>query len=374
MCEAMDAITPSDRPAPMPAAGRSAPELGIVVPVFRGADAVRPFVDKLCAALDGVEWELIFVDDNSPDATMSVIDAIGAEDPRVRSIRRVGRNGLAQTCLVAMLASQARYVAMMELDPSLDPVLPCAMLERAQQGDVDLVVASRRRSASHWFRSMVRTWLIAITRRSLATEITDPTSDIFLLHREALAALTPSLSSLGYQVLLDLIATAHGRLRITELPRDVVDTEGRSELKLALELTALILGKVTGDAVSIRFLLFCLVGLSGLGVHMATLDMTLRATLPFTPAQTAATVVAMIWNFSLNNAVTYGDQRLTGWSYLTGLVRFMIICGIGAVSNVGVASWIYANDTTWWIAGLGGALMGAVWNYVVSAAFVWRQR
>ena len=63
-----------------------------------------------------------------------------------------------------------------------------------------------------------------------------------------------------------------------------------------------------------------------------------------------------------------------GWSYFTGLVRFMIICGIGAVSNVGVASWIYANDNTWWIAGLGGALMGAVWNYAVSSVFVWRMR
>jgi dolichol-phosphate mannosyltransferase len=134
-----------------------------------------------------------------------------------------------------------------------------------------------------------------------------------------------------------------------------------------------LIGKLSGDAVSIRFLLFCFVGLSGVGVHLALLDAALIA-VPFTAAQTAATIGAMIWNFTLNNTVTYGDQRLTGLAYVTGLLRFMIVCGIGAVSNVGVASWIYANDNVWWIAGLGGAVMGAVWNYAVSAVFVWRPR
>ena len=91
-------------------------------------------------------------------------------------------------------------------------------------------------------------------------------------------------------------------------------------------------------------------------------------------AQTVATFVAITWNFALNNMFTYRDQRLTGWQFVTGLIRFQVICAIGAISNVGIASLIYRYDPDWWIAGLGGALMGAVWNYVVSAAFVWRQR
>jgi dolichol-phosphate mannosyltransferase len=214
----------------------------------------------------------------------------------------------------------------------------------------------------------------ASPRRVLSTDMSDPTSGVFMMRRDALEALTPSLSALGHQVLLDLIATARGRLRIAEIAGGS-DAQGahKSELKLALELLALTLAKFSGDAVSIRFVLFCLVGLSGVGVHLALLDAALIA-LPFTAAQTAATVGAMVWNFTLNNAVTYGDQRLAGWAYLTGLVRFMIICGIGAVSNVGIASFIYAHDNTWWIAGLGGAVMGAVWNYAVSSVFVWRPR
>jgi len=284
----------------------------------------------------------------------------------------VGRNGLTQTCLVAMLASGARYVAMLEPDTAGDASLLAAMLERLRRGDADLAVAARRHADGSGPRRLVRAALSTITRWTLSTNMTDPTSGFFMIRRDALEALTPSLSSLGYQVLLDLIATARGRLCIVELAGRSHDG-GRSELKLALELLALLVAKLSGDAVSIRFLLFCMVGLSGVGVHLVLLKVALFA-LSFAAAQTVATILTTVWNYTLNNAVTYGDQRLTGWSYVTGLVRFQIVCGIGLVSNVGVASLIYANDSTWWIAGLGGAVMGAVWNYAVSSVFVWRPR
>src|SRR5262245_59020272 len=134
----MNAIVPGE-PSSVPlrhqaTTARTAPELSIVVPVFRGAATVRPFVERLREAFEGVDWEVIFVDDNSPDATASVVHTIGDDDPRVRCIRRVGRNGLAQTCLVAMLASRARHVAMLEVDPGVAPALPRAMLERARRG------------------------------------------------------------------------------------------------------------------------------------------------------------------------------------------------------------------------------------------------
>ncbi|MEA2930116.1 MAG: dolichol-phosphate mannosyltransferase [Hyphomicrobiales bacterium] len=345
------------------------PELSIVVPVVR-ADDIDGIVEKLRGALSDADWQVVFVDDNVADD--GPLRAAVAGDERVRGLRRVGRNGLTQTCLVAMLASGARYVAMLE--PGFDVHRLPAMLAPLRRGEADLVVATRRHAGGGAFRRIIRAGLSAITRRALSTEMSDPASGVFMMRRDALETLTPSLSPLGHQVLLDLIATARGRLRIVEIAGDD-DRQGahKSELKLALELLALMLAKLSGDAVSIRFVLFCLVGLSGVGIHLAVLDAALLA-LPFTAAQTVATIGAMIWNFTLNNAVTYGDQRLTGWAYLTGLVRFMIICGIGAVSNVGVATFIYAHDNTWWIAGLGGAVMGAVWNYAVSSVFVWRPR
>ena len=343
-----------------------------MVPVFRAAKAAAGLINRLRAALTDEDWEVVFVDDNSPDDTVAVITAIG--DPRVRAIRRVGRSGLTQTCLVTMLASNARYVALLDGAGQYDETLLAAMLAHVRENG-DLAVVARPNVGGGPLRAAVRAGLADATRTLLSATLTDPASGFFMIRREALERLTPTLSSLGHQVLLDLVATARGRLHIVEIPATAETTSGRrSELKLALELTALLMGKFSNDAVSIRFLLFCLVGLTGVGVHLALLDGALIARLPFTAAQTVATIGAMVWNFSLNNMVTYGDQRLTGFAYVTGLLRFMIICGIGAISNVGVATLIYAQDTVWWIAGLGGAVMGAVWNYAVSAVFVWRPR
>ena len=145
-------------------------------------------------------------------------------------------------------------------------------------------------------------------------------------------------------------------------------------MKIALDFAALVTGKLTNDAVSARFLLFCLVGFTGIGVHLSILSLLLAAALSFGAAQAIATLGAITWNFVFNNIFTYRDQRLTGPRFFTGLIRFQVICAIGAISNVGIATWIYDYDKVWWIAGLGGALVGTVWNFTVTSAFVWRQR
>ncbi len=72
--------------------------------------------------------------------------------------------------------------------------------------------------------------------------------------------------------------------------------------------------------------------------------------------------------------MTYRDQRLTGRRFVTGLLRFYLVSLIGAASNIGVANWMFASNGSWWLAGLGGAIMGVVWNYVITAVFVWRSR
>jgi dolichol-phosphate mannosyltransferase len=212
----------------------------------------------------------------------------------------------------------------------------------------------------------------------LRVDLSDPMSGFFMIRRAAFEQLAPDLSSQGFKILLDIVATARGKLRIRELPlvfRERMHGESKLDARIALDFVALLVSKLTNDAVSFRFVLFCLVGLTGIFIHMAALQVAMASpAFSFELAQTLATIVAITWNFVLNNLFTYRDQRLTGLGFLTGLVRFQLICAVGAISNVGIAAWIYERDQDWWIAGLGGALMGAVWNYVVSAAFVWRLR
>jgi len=364
------------------AATRAAPELSVVVPTFNERANVAILVERLKCALSGCDWEVLFVDDNSPDGTAAVVRAIGETDGRVRCLRRIGRRGLAGACLEGMLASQARYVAVMDADLQHDEAALVAMLDALRGGRADIVVASRfldGGSAAGLSERRARLSRLAnfAVRRLLGIALTDPMSGYFMMRREAFENLAPALSSQGFKILLDIMATDRGRLRAVELPANLQPRrhgESKLDSRIAFDFAALVTAKLTNDAVSARFLLFCLVGLTGLPIHLGVLFAATAAGVSFAAAQAVATIVAIAWNFTLNNQFTYRDQRLAGRSFLTGLIRFQVICAIGAIANVGIATWTYDYGSRWWIAGLAGALVGAVWNFVVSAAFVWRQR
>ena len=383
----MDGTSPATAPAtlaPAPvSAVRPAPELSVIVPTFNERGNVPILVERLAHVLEGCDWEVLFVDDNSPDGTAAVARSLGEADGRVRCLRRIGRRGLAGACLEGMLASEARYLAVMDADLQHDEGSLMAMLDCLRSGRFDVAVASRyldggsaaglskrRARASRWSNLVVR-WLFGIA-------LTDPMSGFFMIRRDAFEPLAPAISSQGFKILLDILATAPGRLRVVELPSAFQARrygESKLDSKIALDFAALVTAKLTHDAISPRFLLFCLVGLSGLVIHLSALSVATKlAALHFGAAQTLATVSAIAWNFVLNNLFTYRDQRLTGWRFVTGLIRFQVICAIGAISNIGIATWVYDYDSKWWLAGFAGALIGTVWNFAVSAAFVWRTR
>jgi dolichol-phosphate mannosyltransferase len=369
--------------APASTAVRPAPELSVVVPTYNERENIPLLVERLKDALQGIDWEAIFVDDNSPDGTAKVARQIGETDSRIRCLRRIGRRGLAGACLEGMLASQARFVAVMDADLQHDETLLAAMVERLRQGDIDLVAASRfadgasATGLSSALRMRISKFGNALAQRVLKAHLSDPMSGFFMLRRTIVETVAPALSNQGFKILFDIVASSQS-LRVAELPfvfRKRQHGESKLDTRIAIDFLAVVFTKYVTDKISFRFLMFCAVGLTGVGIHMAALFVTREMTgLSFAPAQGAATVLAIAWNFVLNNALTYRDQRLAGWEFVGGLVRFEIICAVGAISNVGVARWIYNYDPDWWIAGLSGALLSATWNYVVSAAFVWKAR
>jgi dolichol-phosphate mannosyltransferase len=372
------AKTASISTLPPQSAARPAPEISVIVPTFNARVAVPVIVEGLSRALGSCDWEVLFVDDNSADGTAAVARALGETDARVRCMRRIGRRGLASACLEGMLASQARYLAVIDTGLIDDETLLVEMLHRLRGGLADLVVASRYLGGGAAPKGVarVRAWSKALERRLLGADLTDPMSGTFMIRRDAFEPLAASLSSQSTSILLDLNLVAHGRLRVTELPRAPRRSgqPGMRDIAIAVEYVGLTIARLTHDAISIRFLMFCLVGLSGVAIHLAILRLGLLSVgLPFVAAQTAAAIGAMAWNFTLNNLFTYHDQRLTGRAFLSGLIRFQLVCAIGAISNIGVASFIYSGGQNWWLAGLCGVVMGAVWNYAVTSVFVWRR-
>jgi dolichol-phosphate mannosyltransferase len=203
-------------------------------------------------------------------------------------------------------------------------------------------------------------------------------SGFFMIRRDRFEQLAPLLSVQGFKILLDIVATARGELRTVEVPYTFgtrVHGESKLDSMVALDFLGLLLAKFTHDVISLRFLLFAMVGGIGLFVHLGTLFVAHQVlSFPFAEAQAAGAFVAMTSNFILNNFLTYRDQRLKGLAILRGLLIFYLVCSVGLLANVGVAFSVYDQEPIWWLAGAAGALMGVVWNYAMSGLFVWRKR
>lgn len=364
--------------------GLATPELSVIVPCYNEKPNVAPMIARLDAALAGIDWEVIYVDDNSPDGTAAEVRRIAALDPRVRCIRRVGRRGLASAVIEGALSSSATYVAVIDGDLQHDETRLPVMLNALRTGDYDLAVASRHVEggdnaglASKW-RHALSDGGIWLAQRILPVKLTDPMSGFFMLPRPLFESLATSLTGQGFKILLDLVLSAPAPLRVREVPATFhprVAGESKLDAKVMIQFGGLLLDKTFAGYLPLRFVSFAAVGAIGVMVHLTILGLLRHFTaLGFGVEQTAATLFAMICNFQLNNVITYADQRLKGPKLWRGLLLFMVVCGVGAVANIGIAKTLYDANTAWTLAGAMGAVIGVVWNYAVSATLVWRAR
>lgn len=355
-------------------------ELAVVIPTFNERDNVALLVERLSRTLAGIAWEAIFVDDDSPDGTVTALHAIAQREPRVRVIHRIGRRGLSSACVEGFLASSAPYLAVIDADLQHDENLLPTMLHRLKREPLDVVVASRYvggGDTDRWQsanRRRISRLSVTCAQKLSHVELADPMSGFFMITRPAFEGTMRRLSQLGFKILFDIMASSPAPLRFAELPYSFVDRQqGSSKLDTtaAWHFGVLILDKMVGRWIPVRFVMFGLVGGTGILVHLAALYLLHVAGLPFVQAQIGALLVAMTSNFFLNNLITYRDRRLRGWAMIAGLLSFCTACSIGAVINAGIAIHVFSVVPNWWLAGLAGALIGAIWNYGVSRVFTW---
>ena len=361
--------------------------LSVVVPTFNERPNVAELVRRLDVALAGVRWEVVFVDDDSPDGTAAAVRELARVDARVRCLQRLGRRGLSRAVIEGVLSTSAPVVAVMDADLQHDESILPAML--AQLGDEpgaaashDIVVATRYApggSTEGWDDKRVRMSRIAtaLTGRVLHSGLSDPMSGFFVMRRALFESALRQLSGEGMKVLLDILSSVPETPRVAEVPyqfRPRVAGESKLDSAVLWEFSLLLLDKRLGHIVPARFVLFSLVGASGVAVHFSVLALAYRvAGLPFATAQALATMVAMTSNYALNNSLTYRDQRHRALGWLKGLLSFYAVCGLGVVANVGVANALFTQQG-WAVAAMCGALVGTVWNYLASRAFTWKRR
>jgi dolichol-phosphate mannosyltransferase len=357
-------------------------DLAIVLPTFNESGNVALLVDRLASALAGIHYEIIFVDDDSPDGTAGAVRRIAQQHDNVRALQRIGRRGLASACIEGILAASAPFVAVMDADLQHDESVLPEMLRRMRDENLDLVVASRNIAGGSM--GEFAGWRVKLSqlgkRLSLMGtqhQLSDPMSGFFMVRFTAFERLAHRLSAIGFKILLDIVLSADSGLRIGEVPyRFRLREHGESKLDfmVGLEYFELLVDKHLGDLVNFRFVLFAMVGALGVGVHLLILRTLLGlGNLGFAACQAMTTFVVMILNYVLNNSVTYRDRRLSGWAFWGGLFTFCLACGLGVAANVAIANEAFHHGVPWVLAALTGLLFSAVWNFGVTSMTTWRQ-
>lgn len=379
----MHAVVKSDRKQSLGRAARRPIELAVIVPTFNEVENVAELHRRLVDVLDGVRWEMIVVDDDSTDGTAQRAMDIADSGYDVRVIRRIGRRGLSTAVIEGMMATPARYLAVIDADLQHDEAVLKPMLEELRSGNVDLAVGSRYVEGGGigaWNSTRARmsnlaTW---VAQKLVRANLSDPMSGFFMITREALERTVRQLSGEGYKILLDLFASARPPLRYAELPytfRQRVHGESKLDAAVLWEYLVLILDKTVGRYVPPRLLLFILIGCTGLVIHYATFSTVYFTGLAgFTVAQLTATTVAMTTNYIFNNILTYRDARKRGWRFLGGLIAFYAVCSVGLVGNVGIAAYAFHHHYQWWLAAFAGIVIGTMWNFAASSILVWNRR
>ena len=211
-------------------------EVSIIIPTFNEKDNIKPLFEKLCAALEGVSWEAVFVDDDSKDGTANVVREIAAKDNRVRCLHRIDRKGLSSACIEGMQSCSSQYMAVMDADMQHDETILTGMLRVLENENIDIVVGSRYVAGGglgKWskHREIISRVATKIGQAVIRADLKDPMSGFFMLKRKFFENTVNRLSGRGFKILLDLFASSPQKVKFKELPYEFKERQaGESKL------------------------------------------------------------------------------------------------------------------------------------------------
>jgi len=371
-------------------------DLSVIIPTYNESTNVGPLTAAVKTVLtrhygeDG--WELIFVDDNSPDGTSATARDLAKSDRRIRIMQRVGRRGLASAVMDGMMTAAGDICVVMDGDMQHDPETLLDLIAPIKNGEADITAVldgGNAEGLSSETRRNASLGTIKIVNKLFRLNMTDPLTGYFAISRETALTLAPKLSQYGFKILMDLIVSAPKSIRVKEIPFTFLERHsGESKLdnRVIFDFFLFLIEKTLGRFVSLspRFISFALIGGLGVFLHLGVMGIIFGAhhlstggaeipALTFTIAQFSGAIIAMFFNYFLNNILTYSDKRLKGAAFIKGFVMFALLCGIGLAANVGVASAINSRYATLWaLSAMGGILVGTVWNYAATRQYVWK--
>lgn len=376
----------------VPAQTSSAPEsirLSVIVPTYREGKNIGELVTRLCRVLDPVlpgGYEIIVVDDDSPDGTWELAQQLTSSHPALRVMRRQGERGLSTAVIRGWQAARGHILAVIDADLQHPPET-MAKLYRAVEEGTDLALATRHvegGGVSDWsifrrFISRGAQLLGLVVLPEVVGKVSDPMSGYFMVRRAAVQEV--DLHPLGYKILIEVLA--RGRcVSIREVPyvfRERDHGESKVTLKVYWDFLRHLLQLRAASIRSSRFLRFAIVGASGVVVDMGLLFLLSDPSMlgwGLTRSKLIASEVAIVNNFLWNDAWTFHDVSARQPGRTNKLRRFgmfQMVCFAGLVLNAIVLN-VQFNllGINRYIANGVAILLVTGWNFWLNKKFSWR--
>ena len=354
--------------------------ISIICPTLNEAENVN-LVYKNIARIVKHDWELIFVDDHSSDATRIHIEHLARTDKRVRLINRIGRRGLSSAVAEGFLSSIYDLCIVIDADLQHDINNINSMTDLAITKSFDLVISSRFKKEQKVALTHKREQMSLLGNKLidliLKRQLTDPLSGCFLIKKDKYIKLHQELFLSGFKILFDILSSKSGRsLKVSEIPIKFLKRHsGESKLRkiILIQFIWTFILRYIERYIPLTFIIFCLIGSLGYLLHFLILSYFLDKTFfPFFIAQLITSYIVMLNNFWLNNAFTFSAIKLQGLEFFIGLLKFMFFCSLGAFFSLASASYMLTLEFSPILSGMLGAVSASLWNYILNYKFTWK--
>ena len=354
--------------------------LSLIIPTYNERENIVPLIERVHQALFRYDYEIILVDDDSPDGTAELARELSKKYPLNVIVRR-DKRGLSSAVVDGLEHARGDVIGVIDADLQHPPELIPDLLREIENGS-DVSIASRyvegggspgwslaRRIVSKGAAGLAHI-LLPSTR-----DVKDPLAGFFLFRRDGVADV--DLQPTGYKILLEILVT--GRLnRVAEVPYSFgVRKMGRSKLSARQQIDYLrhiySLMRRTGELW--RFAKFCLVGASGVLVNMGLLWLlTEVAGLFYLLSACISGETSIVSNFLLNDNITFRDRRLpTAKATLHRLGKYNLVSLVAVAINLGVLALLTEVFGVYYlISNLCGIAIATLWNFVANTSWTWR--
>lgn len=314
------------------------PEVTVILPTYNEAANLPVLLERLDLTLAHLDYEIVVVDDDSPDGTWRVAEEHASRSPRIRVLRRVGRRGLSSAVVEGMAMAQGRVLAVMDADLQHDEAVLPRMVAAVSQGGAEVCVATRATDEGSYgsfgpLRRLVSEAGTVLAHQMLGVQVSDPMSGYFAVSRARYERVRGQLSGRGFKILLEVLALGP-RPRVAEVGyrfRERAAGTTKLSSSVGLAYLASVAELAVARLVASRYPHY---------LAVALMAVALRATLGRVPVVAglagAATEAAIVAEFALHGSWTFHPAATRGWRWLGPLVRFHLVAGYGLLASRGV--------------------------------------